>query len=32
MYGIHPIVIYELRDLGKIEMRSVDAKDFSIAM
>jgi hypothetical protein len=29
VYGMHPRGIYELRDLGKEEMRSVDADDFA---
>jgi hypothetical protein len=29
VYGIHPRDIYKLRYLGKEEMRSVDAEDFS---
>jgi hypothetical protein len=31
-YGIHPRGIYELRDLGKQEMRSVDDEDFAVSM
>lgn len=32
VYGMHPRVIYELRNLGNEEMRSLDAKDFSTTM
>ena len=32
MYGMHPREIYELRNLGKEEMRSADVEDFVAAM
>ena len=32
LYGMHPKGVHELRDLGKAEKRSVDGKEFSIAM
>jgi hypothetical protein len=32
LYGMHPRGIYELRNLGKQEMRSVDGEDFAISM
>ena len=32
VYGMHPRGIYELRDLGKENIRSVGVEDFSIAM
>lgn len=32
MYGIHLRGVYELRQLGKQEMRSVDGEEFATAM
>ena len=32
MYGIHPRGVYELRNLGPMEMRSVDGEDFTSAI
>lgn len=32
MYAMHPRGIYELRNLGKLEMRIVDAEYFVVAM
>ena len=28
LYGMHPRGVYELRDLGQLEKRSVDGEDF----
>jgi hypothetical protein len=32
LYGMHPRGIYELRNLGKQEIRSVDGEDFAVSM
>ena len=32
LYGMHPRGVHELRDLGKLERRSVDGEDFAQAM
>jgi hypothetical protein len=32
MYGMHPRGVYELRNLGKQELRSVDGEDFAVSM
>ena len=32
VYGMHPRGVYELRDLRRAKMRSVDVEDFAIAM
>jgi len=32
LYGMHPRGVHELRDLGKLEKRSVDGEDFAQAM
>lgn len=32
LYGMHPHGIYELRDLGQLELRSVDGEDFAKAI
>ena len=29
LYGMHPRGVHELRDLGKLERRSVDGEDFA---
>ena len=31
-YGMHPRGVYELRNLGKKELRSVDGEDFAVSM
>ena len=32
MYGMHPRGVYELRNLGKIESKSVDGEDFVVGI
>jgi hypothetical protein len=32
LYGMHPRGVFELRNLGKQEMRSVDGEDFAVSM
>ena len=32
LYGMHPRGVYELRSLGKQELRSVDGEDFAVSM
>jgi hypothetical protein len=32
LYGMHPRGVYELRNLGKQELRSVDGEDFAVSM
>jgi hypothetical protein len=32
VYGMHPRGVYELRNLGKQELRSVDGEDFAVSM
>ena len=32
IYGMHPIGVYELRDLGKPEKRSAEGEDFAVSM
>lgn len=32
LYGMHPHGVHELRDLGQLERRSADGKDFARAI